>query len=247
MQVLLVEVVCTFPDAPGHPPSPPSSAPCIPRPGPWIYANVPALYRSDPRSEEESGASEPRSGLNGFEPPCHSTGSGTLFVTNPDPEPEEGREESEPTPNRSIANSQPGGGEHGSSPCDSLFLFQDTHPENDSPTLSQFFRDRANRRLKRAAQRAQIEGVKGTPIFGRPESQAGDGRGMNQAAPHTEETPGERSTRPQFNGPFASVPLSVTGPRPWGLPHGWDDRSYLLPNYPEHQERMQRHASVRTI
>lgn len=148
MQALPVGGVCTFLEAPTLPHSP---IPCISHPEPGFYANIPASYLSD-SSDEESGESESKFSPNGFEPPYHGTGPCRLCVTNPDPE---SGEEGEPTPSQSIANNQPDYGEQGSSSCSTLFLFQDTRPEADFSVPNRFFRDRANRKLKCAAQRAR--------------------------------------------------------------------------------------------
>jgi len=151
MQALPVGGVCMFPEAPSLTRSP---VLCTPHPEPGFYANVPASYLSD-SSEEESGESESKSSPNVFEPPYHGTGPCRLRVTNPDPESGEEEEGSEPTPSRPIANSQPRDGGQGSSPCSALFLFQDTHPQAHSSVLDRFFRNRANRKLELAAQRAR--------------------------------------------------------------------------------------------
>ncbi|PWW75451.1 hypothetical protein C7212DRAFT_344821 [Tuber magnatum] len=244
IQILPVGGVCNSPKALRYPSSPPPPAPCTPRPRPGFYADAPAPYRSRYSSEGESGWPEPGSSPNASEPPYHRTSPGRLSITNPDPELGEG-EESRLTQSQSVTNSQAGNREQGSSSCNTLFLFQDTHLEEDPSILNQFSQDRANRKVKCGEQRFRIEGVEGAPgAFERPESQAEGRRGTDPVAPHTEETLGERSARPHFNGLFALMPWSGAGPCLWEGP-SWagDDRGYLLPIYPIHQERAQRHAS----
>jgi len=97
----------------------------------------------------------------------------------------------------------------------------------------------------------EIGGVEGTPgVFERLEGQTRDGWGMNSVAPRTGEIPDERSTCLRLSHSFALAPWSRTGSRLWeGPSQDCDDRGYLLPNYRylAHQERMQRHSSVRSI
>jgi len=95
----------------------------------------------------------------------------------------------------------------------------------------------------------EIGGVEGTlGAFEGPEARARDGWGMNSVAPHTREIPGERSICLGLSHFIALAPWSGTGPRLWeGPSQDCDGMGYFLPNCPSHQERMQHHASVRSI
>ena len=96
---------------------------------------------------------------------------------------------------------------------------------------------------------SEIGGVEGTlGVFERLEAQARDGWGMNSVAPRTREILDERSICLPLSHSFALAPWSRTGSRLWeGPSQDCDDRGYLLPSYLAHQERVQRHSSVRSI
>ena len=95
----------------------------------------------------------------------------------------------------------------------------------------------------------EIGGIEGTPnVSERLEAQARDGWGMNSVAPYTREILGERRICLRLSHSIALAPWSGTGPRLWeGPSQDCDDMGYFLLNYPAHQEKMQRHASVRSI
>lgn len=95
----------------------------------------------------------------------------------------------------------------------------------------------------------EIGGVEGTPgVSERLEAQARDEWGMNSVAPCTREILGERSISLRLSHSVALAPWSGAGPHLWeGPSQDYDDMGYLLPNYPAHQEKMQCHASVRSI